>query len=414
MAILAFDNFQRANGDLGTGNWTDDGGNNGVAQPNSIQITSDAITPNASKLPRVGQYWNALSWPNDQKSQVTLGVVNATTGGGIGAVCRASALNTHYGVIALPQFSLYQFEILSVGVVIASHNISVVPATGDVVLISAQGTTIIVKINGTAAYTVTDATLATGSAGVAGYNADTKSIAGAWIGSDFAAPAPASLSTASGKQGSTNATFTVTGTEFDANGASTLSFSGAGITVNSYSVRNATTITASITIAANAALTARDVIITNTDTQTGTLAAAFTVTSGAPVPATINPTNGVQGATLNVTVSGTNFSTGTLSFSGAGITINSYSVQNSTTITANISIDPAAAATARDVIVTNADTQTGTLAAAFTVTASSTAPPSSTSSGTFSTSMSDGGTGMDTLFRRTRQIATSTEGKSQA
>jgi len=176
-------------------------------------------------------------------------------------------------------------------------------------------------------------------------------------------PSPASITPTGDEQGYTG-NVTVSGTNFS---TPTLSFSGTGITVNSYSVQNSTTCTANITISASAALTARDVIITNADTQTGTLAAAFTITSGAPSPASILPTSGVQGATINVTVSGTNFSTGTLSFSGAGITVNSYSVQNATTVTANITISASAALTARDVIITNADTQTGTLSAAFTI-----------------------------------------------
>ena len=183
-------------------------------------------------------------------------------------------------------------------------------------------------------------------------------------------PAPASLSQATGEQGFTIATFTVTGTGFDAGGTSTLSFSGSGITVNSYGTRNATTLVANITIAPSAGLTARDVIVTNADTQTGTLAASFTITSGAPVPsAPVSPTSGAQGATItNFTVNGTNFVTPTLSFSGTGITVNSYSVQSSTQVVANITIGAAAATTARDVTVTNADTQTGTLSAAFTIT----------------------------------------------
>jgi lysophospholipase L1-like esterase len=86
------------------------------------------------------------------------------------------------------------------------------------------------------------------------------------------------------------------------------------------------------------------------------------------LPTSIAPTSGKQNQTLNVTVTGTSFSTGTLSFSGTGITVNSYSVQNSTTVTASIAISGSAALTARDVIITNADTTTGTLAAAFTIT----------------------------------------------
>lgn len=102
-------------------------------------------------------------------------------------------------------------------------------------------------------------------------------------------------------------------------GPATLSFSGTGITVNSYGTRNATTLVANITIAFNAALTARDVIVTNADSQTGTISAitsgGFTVTSGAPVPVSVSPPTVAQCGTFNITVTGTNFHTGTLSFS---------------------------------------------------------------------------------------------------
>jgi hypothetical protein len=118
---------------------------------------------------------------------------------------------------------------------------------------------------------------------------------------------------------------------------------------------------------------------TGTTTAGGLLAGAavnlsdviVTVTAAlpAPSPASVLPTSGLQGTTFNFTVTGTNFSTGTLSFSGTGITVNSYSVQNATTITASVTIAGNAALTARDVTVTNVDTQTGTLLAAFTVAA---------------------------------------------
>lgn len=90
-------------------------------------------------------------------------------------------------------------------------------------------------------------------------------------------PVPGSVNPTSGVQSVTYPNFTVTGTNFDSGGTSTLSFSGSGITVNSYGTRNGTTLTASITIAGGATLGARDVIITNASTLTGTLLTAFSV-----------------------------------------------------------------------------------------------------------------------------------------
>jgi hypothetical protein len=181
------------------------------------------------------------------------------------------------------------------------------------------------------------------------------------------APSPASISPTSGLQGQT-LNVTVTGTSFDSGGTSTLSFSGTGITVNSYGTRNATTLTANISIASNATVSARNVIVTNADTQTGTLSSAFTVVKLPPNPTDISPSSGAAGQTItNFTVNGTAFDAGasTISFSGTGITVNSYSVRTATQIVASITIASGATAGLRNVIVTNSDNQTGTLSSSF-------------------------------------------------
>lgn len=86
---------------------------------------------------------------------------------------------------------------------------------------------------------------------------------------------------------------------------STLSFSGAGITVNSYSVQNATKIVANITIAGGAATTARNVVVTNpSDSQTGTLTGAFTILAPAATP-TFSPIAGSYAGTQNVVIAST-------------------------------------------------------------------------------------------------------------
>ncbi|MCX6009282.1 MAG: VCBS repeat-containing protein [Chloroflexi bacterium] len=92
-----------------------------------------------------------------------------------------------------------------------------------------------------------------------------------------------------------------------------------------------------------------------------------------PTVTGVNPTSGVQGQTLAVTVTGTNFTGATAVSFGAGITVNSFTVNSATQITANITIDAGAAPGARDVSVTTPG-GTGTLTGGFTVTA---APPPS-------------------------------------
>jgi len=79
---------------------------------------------------------------------------------------------------------------------------------------------------------------------------------------------------------------TITGANF-ANGA-TVSFSGTGITVNARSFVSATQLTANISIAANAAQGARDVIVRNPNGQSTTAASLFNVLGCGPSLATVS------------------------------------------------------------------------------------------------------------------------------
>jgi len=146
------------------------------------------------------------------------------------------------------------------------------------------------------------------------------------------------------------------------------SFSGTGITVNSTTFVDTTHVTANITIGGLAAQTPRDVTVTNTDGHAGTCTGCFHVLAEAPVVSGVSPTKGHQGTTIDVIVSGSHFQSGaTVTFSGTGITNNTTTFNNSGQITVNISIDPAATVTSRDVTVTNPDTQADTCVGCFDV-----------------------------------------------
>jgi hypothetical protein len=96
---------------------------------------------------------------------------------------------------------------------------------------------------------------------------------------------------------------------------------------------------------------------------------AFTITENtAPTVTNVSPNSGHQGETLtSVIITGTNF-TGTTGVSfGAGITVNSFTEDSSTQITANITIGGAASTGFRDVSVTTSE-GTGTLTNGFNVT----------------------------------------------
>ncbi len=134
--------------------------------------------------------------------------------------------------------------------------------------------------------------------------------------STSAGPAPEiiSVSPISGTQGETISNFTINGSNFAA--AATLSFSGTGITVNSYSSRTSTQIVASITIANDAPTGLRDVIVTNPDSQQATLSAAFTIIAVPPPPPPPPPETGTielspscAGPGVSVTLTGTGWVT---------------------------------------------------------------------------------------------------------
>jgi titin len=176
-----------------------------------------------------------------------------------------------------------------------------------------------------------------------------------------APPAISTLSPGSGIQGQT-LNVIITGTYFS--GATSVSF-GSGITVNSFNVDSSTQITANISISGSATLGARDVSVA-TPGGTAAKTGGFTVTVAAPTISTVSPNSGVQGQTLNVTITGTYF-TGAITVSfGSGITVNSFTVDSATQITANITIDAAATPGTRDVSVTTPQ-GTATKTGGFTV-----------------------------------------------
>ncbi len=92
----------------------------------------------------------------------------------------------------------------------------------------------------------------------------------------------------------------------------------------------------------------------------------LTVYPVAPTISSVNPNQEVQGLTRNVIISGNNLTGATAVSFGADITVNSYTVDSATQITANIAISVSAAAGLRDVSVTT-PAGTATLTNGFTV-----------------------------------------------
>jgi hypothetical protein len=161
----------------------------------------------------------------------------------------------------------------------------------------------------------------------------------------------------------------IMGNHFESGAA--VSFSGAGITVNSVAFVDSNTLLVNITIASNASSGLRNVTVTNPDGQSDTGIGIFSVGSDLTI-SSVSPTSASPGSKLDVTIAGTGFLSGiTISF-GAGITTNSVTYISSRRIRVNITISPTAVQGARDVTVANPGGVSATLSGGFTVTGSAT------------------------------------------
>jgi heme/copper-type cytochrome/quinol oxidase subunit 2 len=173
------------------------------------------------------------------------------------------------------------------------------------------------------------------------------------------APTVSSIAPTTGSQTGGTAV-TITGTGF-LTGA-TVKFGGTSAT--NVSVVSATSIT---TTAPAHAAGKVDVVVTNSDSQSATLAQSFTYALPAPTISGVSPATGPTTGLTPVTITGTNFQ------SGAAVTFGSrpatnVTVVNATSITALTPLGPTSAQLAVNVVVTNPDATTGTANNAFTYT----------------------------------------------
>ncbi|MBU1767807.1 MAG: hypothetical protein KJ648_06885 [Candidatus Omnitrophica bacterium] len=131
------------------------------------------------------------------------------------------------------------------------------------------------------------------------------------------------------------------------------------------------TLRINIFIPAEAVLGLRDVTVINPDNKQSMVEDLFEVVALAPLIANVSPASNSRGQSLDVVITGSYFQDGAIAiFSGTGITINGLiTVDNSSQISANISIDSSATLGLRDVTVTNPDTQSGTGTNLFEITA---------------------------------------------
>lgn len=188
MAVIATDDFNRANGAIGA-NWTTQ--SPGYETP---QIVSNALRDNSAGSGEGCAWYNAWSGAGggaDHYSQVK--VVAQDTNSSFAAHTRMSAGNMYYWIMDtgsggtrnyyFGKFVSSSYTDLATG--------STAFANNDVIRCEAQGTTIRGKVNGSTIQTQTDSALASGSPGLqVGVQSGTPlagNIVDDWEGGNFAA-----------------------------------------------------------------------------------------------------------------------------------------------------------------------------------------------------------------------------------
>lgn len=240
---------------------------------------------------------------------------------------------------------------------------------GATVSLGGTPATSVTVINATSISAVTSAHTA-GTVNVVVTNSDGQSATLA-DGFTYSTPAPApTISSISPNSGSTSGgtNVTISGTGFSSGASVTLG----GAAATNVTVVSATSITARTPAHSSGAV---NVVVTNSDGQSGTLTNGFTYTTPtnpAPTVSSVSPNSGSTDGGTSVTVTGTGFSSGaSVTFGGAGAT--GVTVVGSTSITATT---PAHAAGEVNVVVTNTDGQSGTLTNGFTYTTPTNPAPS--------------------------------------
>ena len=184
-------------------------------------------------------------------------------------------------------------------------------------------------------------------------NPDTQSgsLANAFTYNPF--PTITSVSSSNGKLAGAT-TLTITGTGFMT--SATASIGGTNCTLST--VVSSTSITC--TLPSKTAGT-YNVVVTNVDTQAATLTSAYTY-NALPTITSVSPTNGKLTAGTTLTITGTGFMTGaTITVGGTACTV--PTVVSSTSMTC---VAPTSTAGLKALVVTNPDTQTGTLSNSYT------------------------------------------------
>jgi hypothetical protein len=167
------------------------------------------------------------------------------------------------------------------------------------------------------------------------------------------APSLTSIAPTQGVRGTTVAV-TLTGVDFT--GATGLTGQGGNINVTGFTVNSDTTITANLVISSGAATGVRNIAVVTPNGTTNTV--GFTVNAPANTPSlsSINPTTGLRGTSVNVTLTGSHLTGATsVNVSGSGasaVTVSTFTVNSDTSISATLVIPSGAGFGNRNISVT--------------------------------------------------------------
>jgi len=169
------------------------------------------------------------------------------------------------------------------------------------------------------------------------------------IGNAGTPPVPTTLTPPSMPQGEKNVPLVLMGSGFAAGAKVT---SASGITVGATYV-SPSELDLSLTVAPSVTPGAYNLQVTNTDGGTGTCTGCLTVTSDpAPTVTAVTPANVGQQSTGSLTLTGTDFTTGShVAFSASGVTSTSVTASDAHTLVVSVSVTSSAALGASDVTV---------------------------------------------------------------
>jgi hypothetical protein len=224
--------------------------------------------------------------------------------------------------------------------------------TGANVVITPAATGVSVSAVTVLSATSISATItSTTAAAIGSINVEVTTAGGASNTLPFAITGPVltSISPVSANRNSTGVAITLNGSGLT--GATSINFSGGGITVTGFGVVSDTQITGTVNIAPGAAAGARNVTVTAPGGTSNP--ETFTVTVPPAGLFSIAPNTGARGTTETVVLTGISLTGATaVNVTGGGITVSGLSVVSDTQVNANFTIVPTAALTARNVTVT--------------------------------------------------------------